>query len=759
MGHKKNKLVNQTDSWFSEGDNVIVGTEPTVLFGNFTGTKNIDVFLAQSSDRPNPIGPAILFKNDGDNTFSKISLAGTNSWSHGATSYDFNSDGISDVMSVSYTDNSFVLLGGLNQQIFSNSNGNSLGIDEYGRQITGVFGSGIAVGDFLNNGKLYAVIGDCGNLPNLQGSFGRVSLVEIYSGKNYAGSPASAGQIMGIIPSTSKLLPLPYLDSEAAKKAGLSESEFIKQSQSNYSHNIRVINIKLNNDNFPDVAVISRPQAQDNNWAAVPADTYITFYENLGDGNFSIRDVFIKKNLISYNAYLRDINGDGLSDFVLSGQFGNTAVLEAEALANGEIKYLESETEKILNFENKIKLEPGASLGPVNIARAPNGGFYVIGVKNRNENDGQRDDIYYSSTGNLFSINISPVTTSVSEGEAASFTVKASGLNPGDTLTYQITGVSDSDVAGKKLSGNVKLNSFGIATVKISTVKDGLLEGNETLTLTIDGYQASMFVRDNDTPSIASVLLADPSLSDLGLYLFNNGSAVIARGGYSVGDEPESYAPLKVSLGKNYVLPKAVVALISYPEGGYGLLSQTGVVFTEQKFSDEGTAQGKAIKLTASQLLLKEIEIYADLDGDGNIGDAIVAVLDEDGDGTQEDLGLFQTLSGALVVAPTDLGKGDAISDGLMLMANKGKAFTLKSTQTVVGLAQKESGNWEILIQAGKVISAQTFDATTGIVKGKPTALKTAQLDAREYYYNLDLTGADDISLVGQETMPVGWAT
>ena len=133
-------------------------------------------------------------------------------------------------------------------------------------------------------------------------------------------------------------------------------------------------------------------------------------------------------------------------------------------------------------------------------------------------------------------------------------------------------------------------------------------------------------------------------------------------------------------------------------------------------------------------------------------------MLDEDGDATQEASGLFQTLSGSLVVASTDLGEGDPITDGLMLMASKTKAFTLKGNQTVLGLSQKESGNWEILIQAGKAISAQTFDAQTGIAKGKATTLKTAQLDAREYYYNLDLTGDDDISLVGQETMPVGWA-
>ena len=196
----------------------------------------------------------------------------------------------------------------------------------------------------------------------------------------------------------------------------------------------------------------------------------------------------------------------------------------------------------------------------------------------------------------------------------------------------------------------------------------------------------------------------------------------------------------------------------SYPEGGYGLLSQAGTVFSEQRFTEDGIAMGKVTKLTASQLLSKEAEIGADLDGDGNVGDAIVAVLDEDGDANQQDSGLFQTLSGALVVASTDLGEGDAISEGLTLMASKGKGFTIKGTQTVLGLAQKDSGNWEILIQSGKAISAQTFDATTGIAKGKPVVLKTAQIDAREYYYDLDLTGDGEVSLVGQDTAPAGWS-
>jgi hypothetical protein len=35
--------------------------------------------------------------------------------------------------------------------------------------------------------------------------------------------------------------------------------------------------------------------------------------------------------------------------------------------------------------------------------------------------------------------------------------------------------------------------------------------------------------------------------------------------------------------------------------------------------------------------------------------------------------------------------------------------------------------------------------------------LKTAQVDAREYYYGIDLTGDDQISIVGQDKVPAGW--
>ncbi len=353
--------------------------------------------------------------------------------------------------------------------------------------------------------------------------------------------------------------------------------------------------------------------------------------------------------------------------------------------------------------------------------------------------------------------SLSAIESSVDEGGDAEFLLETDPSEAGKSFKWTITGVSTADVVGKKLSGTVVIDDDGTATITIPTASDALTEGNETLTVTVNGQKASVAVLDNNTVTIASVVLESDSLGAFALYKLGDGTVAIAEAGLFDGDPLEDYVPLKSSPSKNYVLPKTVVALITYEDGSYGLLSQTGVTYSEQAFSDDGIAKGKAIKLTASQLLSKEAELSMDLDGDGNIGDAIVAVLDEDGDANQEESGLFQTLSGALVIASTELAEGDPISEGVTLMASKTKVFTLKANQEVLGIAQKDSGNWELLIQTGKAISAQTFDAETGVAKGKAAVLKTAQIDAREYYYNLDLTGDDDISLVGQETLPSGW--
>jgi hypothetical protein len=406
----KSKLTNETTRWFSPGENKIKGTEPTVLFGNFTGG-GTDIFLAQSTDRPdeNTMGPAVIFKNTGKNKLTRIELPGTTSWSHGSATFDINGDGKMDIMAVSYNNNSFTVLGGVTPKVFSDANSNSSGTDSQGRAVAGVFGSGLTIGKFLNNNKVYAIVADSPYIDGVPGSWGRVAMMEVYAGFHYENGVKTTKEIAGVIPSTAKLLPLPHLEAEKASSMGMTELDYIQRGDSNISHDTRVITLKVNNDKFSDIAVISRPNAPDNNWGAVKGDSYVTFYKNNGDGTFSRVGLFFKENARFYNVETRDINGDGRADLILSAQQGNTSILIAKQQKNGDIVYVEAGSNVIKAFEDKIRANTGGGctetdnwcVGATNIVRGPGGKNYVVGIHNEYPmTGGQISHTYYSIIGN-----------------------------------------------------------------------------------------------------------------------------------------------------------------------------------------------------------------------------------------------------------------------------------------------------------------------------------------------------------------------
>lgn len=353
------------------------------------------------------------------------------------------------------------------------------------------------------------------------------------------------------------------------------------------------------------------------------------------------------------------------------------------------------------------------------------------------------------------SYTVWPSEAAVEEGSDAEFQIETAASEAGKLLKWTLTGVSAADVADKKLTGTVAVGRDGTATIIIPTATDALTEGNETLTLTVNGQTASAALLDNKTIRVASVIPGSDTQGTWGLYRLGDGAAVIAEAGLTEGDELGEYVPLRSSPSKNYSLPKTIAGLISYDDGSFGLLSRVGVNYTEQRFSDAGIAKGSAIRLTAGQLLAKESEIGTDLNGDGIAGDAIATVLDGDGDPTQQEYGLYRSVSGAIAVAQIDLNEGDELIDPLMLLASKGKLLAPKPAQTVLGLAQTSAGDWEILLRSGNAFSTQAFDAQTGVAKGKVVSLKPGDLAAKESQYDLDLTGDGEIG-GGSGSVPGG---
>ncbi|NDE54712.1 MAG: hypothetical protein EB069_09090, partial [Actinobacteria bacterium] len=94
------------------------------------------------------------------------------------------------------------------------------------------------------------------------------------------------------------------------------------------------------------------------------------------------------------------------------------------------------------------------------------------------------------------SINISAIGESVVEGGNANFLVTTSGLAPGTPLLFRLSGVEALDVAGGRLEGQVEIGLLGTTSIVVPIIDDQVVEGTETLTLTIQGESASIKVLD-----------------------------------------------------------------------------------------------------------------------------------------------------------------------------------------------------------------------------------------------------------------------
>ncbi|NBY55250.1 MAG: calcium-binding protein, partial [Betaproteobacteria bacterium] len=97
-------------------------------------------------------------------------------------------------------------------------------------------------------------------------------------------------------------------------------------------------------------------------------------------------------------------------------------------------------------------------------------------------------------------------SSSVDEGSIAVFTVETTNVTAGSSLTYTLSGVSASDVVGGSLSGSVVVGANGKASISIPLAADQLTEGDETLTLSIQGKNASVTVRDTSKAASSSPL-------------------------------------------------------------------------------------------------------------------------------------------------------------------------------------------------------------------------------------------------------------
>ena len=101
------------------------------------------------------------------------------------------------------------------------------------------------------------------------------------------------------------------------------------------------------------------------------------------------------------------------------------------------------------------------------------------------------------------SFSLSSNSASVDEGSTATFTLKTTNVPTGTVLNYTLSGVSSADVIGG-LTGSTTVGSNGLATIAIAIVADNLTEGNEVMTLALQGQSATITINDTSQSPIAS---------------------------------------------------------------------------------------------------------------------------------------------------------------------------------------------------------------------------------------------------------------
>ena len=113
-----------------------------------------------------------------------------------------------------------------------------------------------------------------------------------------------------------------------------------------------------------------------------------------------------------------------------------------------------------------------------------------------------------SSSAALPTYELVSSSSSVNEGAVASFTLTTTGVSPGTSVTYTISGVNAADVTGG-LSGTATVDTNGLATISVPVSADFLTEGAETLTVTAQGKSASVSINDTSkTTLVASYALS-----------------------------------------------------------------------------------------------------------------------------------------------------------------------------------------------------------------------------------------------------------
>lgn len=371
LGWQNNTLVDQTSQWFKNGENKILGTElGAVKFADLNKSGRMDMIVPSYTDM-DYWGPAYVYFNDG-NSFTRTTINLDNVRSHDAVVHDLTGSGYKDII---FPDQ------GMNTTFAMNNHDRTF--TTYKVNSNNFYGtSSIAVGDFLNNGSTTLIANNQYVSPTEHNN-------RLYSW-NIANNQVDLTEI--------NTLPTPRfaLPKWASYNFGGGTAP--------PNHDIRAIAYDWDNSGIMDAIIISIPNIANNDPRLF---SEIQFLKNNGHGVFSDEtdNVLIgyKTNTAgSYNPRFLDINGDGLTDILLSSGDYSKNNSSQILLQTKDGKFVSAFQNVLTDFSAQAKaLQTAANAGnnSVNIIKSPDNKLYLITLVDYKDAGATKQAVYLSLIG------------------------------------------------------------------------------------------------------------------------------------------------------------------------------------------------------------------------------------------------------------------------------------------------------------------------------------------------------------------------
>ena len=452
--------VNSSGGWVETTnsllpDNVIQGSEPNVLVGDFNNDGKVDFFVPSDTDM-NYLVPSYLFLNTGS-SFTKQAFD-FQTWAHGAFVADVNKDGYLDVLNTDYGPRTGIGFGGPS------------GFDYKSTDWRGPFGgSGICAADFLGDGSVTILVSDDANAKKAAGL--------------YSWQVDALGKLNFNLLST---LPTPRFE-QLSKWAPYKFGDGVPA-----SHDIRIVPFDFSGDGLMDAIEMSRPWLTNGIW---PEYSEIQFLLNKGNGVFE--DVTDSKlvgynnsTAASYQPIFLDINSDGRTDIFISSmdwsQYNSTAVLLQQA--NGTFVETGRDTFSTL-WQSAVSILKSANLGYVHsdwgqtmqLVKGLNGKTTLLSSVSYMNNQGGMSNMVFSSD---LSFGI------MSFDETIKGSVGNDSLNGGAGIDTAVYAGNRSNYTLTKNPSNFTISSLVEGTDTLTNVEN-LTFSNVTLPTSIDLFFAT----------------------------------------------------------------------------------------------------------------------------------------------------------------------------------------------------------------------------------------------------------------------------